>query len=265
MKSILLGFTFLLATSVSQADYKIPSDDKVMTHWGQCDQAFLPGNFKLFVWNIKKAEGKEKWAQDFESFANKSDVALIQEAMNDSYMPTIAQRVGHFCWNFAASFQDNNKDFSGVMSGSHVVAVSTQFLRSPGREPVIQTPKMVLVQEFAIANSAENVMIANIHGLNFVTDRLNREQIEQVKATLAKHKGPLVFAGDFNSWNGNRLRYLDEILGSIGMKKLSFENDKRNMKLDHIYVRGLTAMKTGLHKDITTSDHSPLTASLRLE
>ncbi|MNL60241.1 hypothetical protein D3C87_1840380 [compost metagenome] len=101
--------------------------------------------------------------------------------------------------------------------------------------------------------------------MNFVADKLNREQIEQVKFVLEKHKGPLIFAGDFNSWNGNRLRYLDEILGSIGMKKLSFENDKRNFKLDHIYVRGLTAMKTDLHSEIATSDHSPLTASLRLE
>ncbi|MNJ92634.1 hypothetical protein D3C87_103080 [compost metagenome] len=264
MRSCLL-VGVLLASSLAVAKFQIPSDDKVMTHLGQCQGDFLPGNFELFVWNIKKAEAKDAWAKDFEHFTAKSDVVLIQEAMIDSYMPNVVTRQQNFCWNFAASFIDKDQEISGVMNGSHVLPLSAQFLRSPGREPVIKTPKMVLVHEYAIANAAETLLVANIHGLNFTADALNREQIEQVKAVLAKHKGPLIFAGDFNSWNSNRLSYLDEILGSIGMSKVSFEDDKRTFKLDHIYVRGLGVMKTTLHRDIKTSDHSPISASFRLQ
>lgn len=263
IKGLILFLSFFTALAV-QAKYEIPDDKNVMHRLGECRNEFLPPQFHLFVWNIKKAEAKDNWARDFQHFVSRADVVLIQEAMMDDYMPSVALRHKGFCWDFAASFIDNDRNPTGVMNGSPTVPLSLHFLRSPGREPVIKTPKMVIIGEYALANRKETLLVANIHGLNFVKDQQNREQIEQVASFLGKHNGPIIFAGDFNTWNNNRLKYLDEILGTLGLKKLPFEGDNRRFKLDHIYVRGLEAAQTGLYNDIESSDHKPLSADFRI-
>ncbi|MNT51786.1 hypothetical protein D3C72_1887720 [compost metagenome] len=48
------------------------------------------------------------------------------------------------------------------------------------------------------------------------------------------------------------------------MKKIAFAEDHRKLKLDHIYTRGLDVVKSDLHEAIESSDHKPLTATLRL-
>ncbi|KYG68653.1 hypothetical protein AZI87_05305 [Bdellovibrio bacteriovorus] len=261
MQGWILALAVLLGTSAYA--YEIPSDSDVMTHFGDCKAEFLPSNFSIFVWNIKKAESKARWAMDFERFAPKSDVVLIQEAMLDTFVTSIALRQKNFCWDFATSFIDN--DPTGVMNGSPITALKTHFLRSPGREPIARTPKMTLIAEFAIANSRETLMVANIHALNFVQDKNNRAQIQAVADFLKKHKGPIIFAGDFNSWNGNRTSALNEILSPLGLKKIPLDNDDRGMKLDHIFVRGLLTHSSTLHPDIKSSDHAPITAAFRLK
>lgn len=248
-----------------RATYDIPQDQDVLTQLGQCQHEQLSSNFQLFVWNIKKAESKNSWARDFEHFSAKSDIVLVQEGMIDSFMPQVVLRQKNYCWNFATSFIEKDGDQTGVMNGSYATPLMVHFLRSPGREPLIKTPKMVLVTEYALANSNQTLWVANIHGLNFVADRQNREQIEQVAAFLKQHQGPLIFAGDFNTWNTNRLAYLEEILGKLNMKRLLFENDNRGFKLDHVYARGLIPTSTTLHNDIKTSDHKPLSATFRLQ
>lgn len=260
---IVLALSFS-AMSTFAARYEIPADDKVLYSIGTCEQESLPANFQLFVWNIKKAEALAAWEKDFETFAPKSDIFLIQEAMMDSFMPGVVGRQKH-CWGFASSFLDQRKFATGVMNGSFTAPTMTHYLRSTGREPVIKTPKMILVNEYPIANSVETLWVANIHGLNFTSDNDNRVQIEQALEFLKRHQGPLIFAGDFNTWNTTRLIYLDRLMKEQGLSKLPMPNDRRTFKLDHIYVRGLEATDIELHSNIRSSDHFPLSAVFRLK
>jgi endonuclease/exonuclease/phosphatase (EEP) superfamily protein YafD len=246
------------------AAYQIPADDQVLNHLGNCQQAGLPTTFNFFDWNIKKAEAKDAWAQDFTNFVSKSDLVFIQEAMMDSYMPNIVKAQNNFCWDFAASFLYDNADSTGVLSGATSPAAKVLFLRSPGRESVIKTPKMTLVTEYQMAGTNQTLMVANIHALNATSNELNREQVEEVAKVLRTHNGPMIFSGDFNSWNGGRIAHLDEILTPIGMVKVAFSSDSRKLKLDHIYVRGLEVLNSDIHEDIDSSDHKPLTARMRL-
>lgn len=265
MVKVWIIFICIFVGSSALAKFEIPVDEKVLVQFGHCQLETLPANFHLFLWNIKKAEAKEKWALDFTALAQKSDVILIQEAMMDDYMPTVVQRQKGFCWSFATSFFGKDNVATGVMSGSAIIPRSIRFLRSPGREPIINTPKMSLITEYTLAHSRENLLVVNIHGLNFVTDRRNREQIEHVATQLRLHQGPIIFAGDFNSWNKDRLLHLDQILGPLGMKKQPLLQDERGLKLDHIYVRDLEVTTATLHTDIESSDHKPITAEFRLK
>jgi len=253
-----------IGTQSAIAAYKIPSDNTVLAKIGTCQQTSLPTTFEFFNWNIKKAEFKDQWAKDFTNFVSQSDLVFIQEAMMDSYMPNIVKNQTGFCWDFAASFLYENNDATGVLSGATATARQVIFSRSPGRESVIKTPKMTLVTEYLLAGTNQTLMVANIHGLNATSNDLNRQQVEEVAKILGQHQGPMIFSGDFNSWNSGRLNHLDEILGAIGMKKIDFADDNRRLKLDHIYTRGLDVVKSDLHEAIESSDHKPLTATLRL-
>lgn len=253
-----------LFVSLQAHAIKIPADKDVMRSFGTCNSQYLPNTFQLFVWNIKKGESKNDWARDFENFAAKSEIILLQESMMDNFIPKVALRQKNFCWNFATSFLENDGDATGVMNGSQTRTVWNKFLRSPGREPVLNSPKMALVEEYALANRLDTLWVVNVHGLNFVPDNANRQQIEQIAAYLKSHKGPIIFAGDFNSWNKNRLTYLNEILSRLNLLELTFPNDPRSLKLDHIYIRGLQPTRWNLHNNINTSDHKPLTAEFQL-
>ncbi len=264
IKGLIFAALVSFAGITAHAGFEIPDDKNVLVHFGDCRNEFLPPQWQLFVWNIHKAEAKNGWARDFEYLAPKSDVILLQEAMMDDFVPAVVLRQKGFCWNFATSFLNNDENGTGVMNGSSIIPLSIHFLRSPGREPVTNTPKMTLIEEYALANMRETLMVANIHGLNFVSNKTNRQQIEQVASFLKKHKGPIIFAGDFNSWNKGRREALNEILSKLALRAVNFPNDNRRMKLDHIYVRGLSVLKTTLHENIDSSDHKPLTAEFRL-
>lgn len=260
----LIFLATLFLSNLAFALYEIPPLDKVLIHFGECKQQSLPNTFQLFVWNIKKAEFKQDWAKDFEYFTPRSDLVLIQEAIQNDLMPEVLKKQSDFCWQMMTSFLDNDKFATGVMNGARINPTMVHFLRSSGREPVIKTPKMIAVTEYQIANRLETLWVANIHGLNATSDENNKIQVEEALQFLSKHKGPLIFAGDFNSWNIRRLNILNDLLGKQGLQKLKFPDDKRTFKLDHIYVRGLTAFDETLHSDIKSSDHAPLSATLRL-
>lgn len=255
---------FLTASSMALAQFEIPDDQQVLTHLGDCQQEPLPTRFQLFLWNIKKAEAKSKWVRDFEALAADSDMILLQEAVLDRYVPDTAKKQKGVCWIFATSFFGKNNVPTGVMNGSSILPQKTVFLRSPGREPITQTPKMTLISEFPLANSRESLIVVNTHGLNFVTDRKHREQIEHVADHIRHHQGPMIVAGDFNTWNKDRQRQLDAILTRLNLKKLPIPNDTRSMKLDHIYLRDLSVLSTTLFSEIESSDHKPIKAEFRL-
>lgn len=261
MIALLIAFLSFSA----QAKNTIPTDDKVMIHFGFCTADYLPSQFQILVWNIEKAQAKNDWEEDFSKFAKKSDVVLLQESMMDDFVPAAALRQPGYCWNFATSFINDDQHATGVMSGSLIQPLSVHFLRSPGREPILKTPKMVLIEEYALAMTRETLLIANIHGLNFVSNKHNRAQIQQAANFMKQHTGPIIFAGDFNSWNQDRLDSLDAILGKLGMKKVEFKDDPRSLKLDHVYVRGLRVVQNTLHFEIRSSDHKPISAEFQLQ
>jgi Uncharacterized protein conserved in bacteria len=267
--NLVVKSTMAMAVSVctityAHAGYRVPTDSAVLAKMGTCAQTTLPTTFRFFNWNIKKAEFKDQWAKDFSQFVGSSDLVFVQEAMIDGYMPSIVKEQKGFCWDFAASFLYDNDDATGVLSGATATPARVIFARSPGREPLVGTPKMTLVTEYFLAGTDKTLMVANIHALNAASNVLNRAQVVEVLKVLSTHTGPMIFSGDFNSWNPARIQYLDQLMGEVGMKKIAFPVDNRRLKLDHIYSRGLDVVQSELHRSIESSDHKPLTATLRL-
>ena len=134
-------------------------------------------------------------------------------------------------------------------------------------EPWLATPKATNITEYALSNTAETLLVVNIHAINFTLGtRQFMKQIDKVRKILDNHKGPIILSGDFNTWRKKRMQVLDALAEEHKLDALSFQEDHRKVVfgqlLDHIYVRSLKVEKSGTHS-VNSSDHNPLSATLK--
>lgn len=240
----------------------IPSDDQVLIQTGKAEHASLPNQFKVLIWNVHKAEDGTQWQNDFLKLSAQSDIALIQEAYLNTIYRTTIDSISHFLFLFATSFIYNSYE-TGVSTGSHTKPIQTQWLRSTGREPIVNSPKMTLLTQYNLSQNKFNLLIANIHGINFVTNSTFFEQVNQVVQAIEKHDGPLIFAGDFNTWNDGRMKYLTEACKKLGLTHLQFKEEPRSLALDHVFYRNLLPIQSKILSEVRSSDHYPLSITFK--
>jgi endonuclease/exonuclease/phosphatase (EEP) superfamily protein YafD len=157
-----------------------------------------------------------------------------------------------FCWGDSAN---------GVLTGSRFPLERNTAVISPGTEPIASTPKVSGYSQIKIDNKI--VHIINTHALNFNSGSLFETQIDQLVRFIGTLQGPVIWAGDFNTWNPLRKSYLNEQTAKVGLVHDVPTNDDRFLILDHIYVRGFSVIKTEVVSE-KSSDHVPLRTTLRL-
>ena len=127
---------------------------------------------------------------------------------------------------------------------------------------------MGLFVEYEISGSSQTLLTANIHAINFVSAKKYEHMLSEVEAVLKRHVGPVILAGDFNSWSNKRVRALHKMTERLELNQLSFKDDSRTRWMgkvvDWIFVRGLKVNNMLVHAEIKSSDHNALTAELSL-
>jgi len=242
----------------------IPSDDKVLIETGKPKYKELPDSFRLLIWNIHKAESGQNWQKDFQKLTEQSDIVLLQEGyLNETYKAAI-NYFPNILWSFAISFIYEGFE-TGVVTGSLAQPIMTKWLRSQGREPFYESPKMTILTQYTLPYSDKNLLVANFHGINFVSNDSFYQQMDQVIQALEKHQGPTIFAGDFNTWNGYRMEYLESHCKKMGLKPVEFKQDPRFVRLDHIFYRDLVAYDPQVLNQIYSSDHFPIKVNFKIQ
>ena len=83
----------------------------------------------------------------------------------------------------------------------------------------------------------------------------------------AGHHGPVILAGDFNTWSDARDRVVVKIAARLGLTELRFGLDQRSTfigrHVDHIFVRGLQLIDIRAIP-VTSSDHNPIEVTMRI-
>ena len=222
-----------------------------------------PDNISLLNWNIYKSN-RENWAKDLHDFIKEQDIVTIQEAhLNDKLQNVFARHNYH--WTLNAAFHVKNKP-SGVMIASRVTALNTCGLRHI--EPIIRTPKTALISYYPIKNTSQILLVANIHSINFTlgTSAYQR-QIDQLFQMAIKHDGPVIIAGDFNTWSQARMSILERHAKSARLSSLDYSNHIRTHvfgnALDHVFYRGLKPLNHHSWK-VNSSDHNPTSVKFKL-
>ncbi len=236
-----------------------PSDLETHKTIGNCTQSALPPTFEILVWNVEKGKQGYLWSNDFDYLLLTNDIALVQEGMLDPMMTDVFNTQKDHCWDFAISFIESQKP-TGVVTGSVYKPSYASFYRSPFTEPLLHTPKMAVITKYPLQKSNEELMVVNLHALNFVEDSYQEAQLMGLEQIMQKHTGPLIFAGDFNSWTTRRQTVIARIARNLGLSKATFARDTRTFKIDHVFYRGLNLKQSRVHMNISSSDHRPLTA-----
>jgi endonuclease/exonuclease/phosphatase (EEP) superfamily protein YafD len=238
---------------------------------GEAADALDRRPLRLLVWNIHK-QGDAGWERDLSGFAAASDVMLLQETVLQPPLRDILDDSG-LRWVMASSFLLGADD-NGVLTATRIAPIATCTQRAV--EPLIRIPKSAVISWLPITGtrtdtrtgSRETLAIANVHSINFeLALDAYRSQLEALADALAGHRGPIIFAGDFNTWNDARDEVVAEIAARLGLTELNLRVDQRAVffgrHLDHIFIRGLQLIDVGAIP-VTSSDHNPLAATLRI-
>ncbi|MFH0256286.1 endonuclease/exonuclease/phosphatase family protein [Vibrio rumoiensis] len=223
----------------------------------------INGRLNVLVWNIHK-QADPDWQGALERFSDNRQLILLQEA---SLTEPFKQWVNQQSWG--ASYVNAFKVF-GTSSG--VVNLAAQL---PNRacaytsvEPWIQLPKSALYARYSLSNGQDLVVI-NVHAINFTIGTVEfTQQVERLKEAVDKHQGPLLIAGDFNTWSEARLKELRQIMQALQMKEVEFKPDHRrlfinDLAFDHVFYRDLN-LKMAISPVTTASDHNPMLVSFEL-
>lgn len=231
---------------------------------GCADMECLPETFELLLWNMQKCHGDE-WRPDFLRLIHDRHLVLLQEASLTAVNLEIFDQHEQYYWALARSFTHLKRDSeNGVKTGSRSMPLETVCYASPSFEPFVQTHKMLLQTSYALQGSPQNLMVFNLHALNFARIGRYIAQLSQISVAAKAHHGPMILAGDFNTWSGQRYRLLMKMTEELGLTEaeISRKTKARHLyrHLDHLFYRGLRLGAIEMVDAVTSSDHLPIVA-----
>jgi endonuclease/exonuclease/phosphatase (EEP) superfamily protein YafD len=215
------------------------------------------GILKVLVWNIYK-QSREGWRDSLLQYSHDSQLALLQEV---SMTPEFKDYINTANW--FSSHVDAFQSFdiaTGVLNLSlESPLLACAYLEA---EPWLQLPKSGIYAVYRLSDGRKLVVI-NLHSVNFTYGTAEyRQQLAALMADLKQHQGPVIFAGDLNSWSAERINIIRRLLRQVGLTEVKFSPDHRKkfltgLALDHVFYRGLTLQDAGAPVS-DASDHNPL-------
>ena len=224
----------------------------------------LPGpDFRVLSWNLHKNDDPG-WEADLTRFAAASDLLLIQESALTAGLQRVLRDAG-YDWLLASSFMLNDCA-TGVLSAARVRPTSACVQRS--LEPLLRLPKSALITRYEVTGVAQQLAVANLHSINFTLGLdAYRTQLEAIARELAEHRGPVIVAGDLNTWSSARLEVVEDVMQHLGLVSVPAGLDGRSRflghQVDHIFVRDLEVVHAEVPK-VASSDHNPVLLELRV-
>jgi len=221
-----------------------------------------PDNIAFLNWNIYKGNDRG-WQDDLSTFSENHDVMTIQEATLSEDMIALLYKHG-FNWIMNTAFYLNGTA-AGVMNVANSRAIYSCGFKV--NEPLIRIPKSVLVSYYPIAGSDEQLLVANIHGINFTLGLSDySEQLDKLYNAVKYHDGPMIVAGDFNSWSDNRMALVKKLAEKLKLSALEYVvNNKTHLfgnAIDHVFYRQLEPLNHEVQQ-VTSSDHNPVSVNFR--
>jgi len=240
-----------------------PEDKDVLLPLGNYGETKLLNNkLKVLVWNIKKGENSD-FQKDFRTLSSDKDLLILQEKyLTNLVHDTLVERADLGYESASSFFYGKERIRTGVATGSILKPFKTRFLRTNILEPILNSPKISLITQHQLTKD-KTLTVVNVHAINFVKPLEFLFELNRLKALIEHLPRPLILAGDFNTWIGERIFYLDKIRQDLKLKSANFSPDFRKTfngnKLDHVlYSDDLELISAEASNLFLGSDHAPL-------
>lgn len=234
-------------------------DANAVTKHGSADGKHT-NQIRLAVWNLWKGSGGDKFASEFRAIAEQADFLVCQEALLTPQALELFRMDGFECVHAAAYIRaDGHRD--GVLTASRLKSQGDgQRILGKFPEPVFKTPKTALVTRHPIIGTDKSIMIVNIHARLIRRIENAMDEILHVIEQLPEHDGPVIFAGDFNTFTPGYLRIITKVLKSHGLIHVPIPEDPRSTlgALDQVFVKNLHVTDIRVDTTIEGSDHFPI-------
>lgn len=240
----------------------------------------LPATITVVNWNVQKGKHPQ-FAEDLKLLLEweKPDIVFLQEAKANLIEPE--QIGGYFAEGWRYPWHGGQT--IGVLTLSRVPPIRFQPVPTKYREFGVTTPKVSLVTEYPLPNG-ESLLAVNVHLLNFERWSVKKigHQLEDLKSIMAGHSGPILMAGDFNTWNQKRLRLVKEIRQDLKLREVTdfpqgrttgdtrskFWNEvlgvEKDLPLDRVFFLSFEPILARV-LNYDTSDHRPILVKLKLQ
>lgn len=243
----------------------VADHESIWRHGDAEHEAFSTERIRVSVWNLCKGVGGILFEHDYRSLCHRSDLILTQEAlMSQRSMRTFAER--GFQTIHAASYKRRDGLRDGVMTVSRVKAhedCRRAICKYP--EPFLKTPKAALIKTYPLQGTDKRLLVINIHATLVRLISAAVEEMEHLLSHLPEHDGPVILAGDFNTFTPGYLRAVKSVLAKIGLEYVPIPEDPRPLTqaLDQVFVRGVEVTNVRIDTTIRNSDHFPIMLDLK--
>jgi endonuclease/exonuclease/phosphatase (EEP) superfamily protein YafD len=215
----------------------------------------------MLCWNVYKNNKKHP---RFQSYLRKEverrvvDLILFQEA---GFRDNHHFELPHFSYDAAANLEFKG-DFYGVLTASRMESSYAQAYLSEGRESILGPHKSLLLSNY-LFDDGSSLLILNIHAINFRETQRYSKELERFLDLLKEHKGPMILAGDFNSWSNKRMDKLQKIAERLSLTAVTFKETGKvksfmGKELDFVFYRELELVEAVVMDEHKLSDHNPL-------
>ncbi|MBC7661999.1 MAG: endonuclease/exonuclease/phosphatase family protein [Chitinophagaceae bacterium] len=228
-------------------------------HWGDWP-------IRVTIWNIFKGSGGDHFYNDLRLLCFQSDLILLQEALL-SHRSMEELSLDGFQGVHGASYERADKLRDGVMSLARMRPhVTPKRILCKYPEPVLKTPKAALVTQYSVGHG-KTLTVVNLHATLIRTIKRAQEELEHLIERLPMAEGPMIFAGDFNTFTPRYFRAVAETLErTLGLRYVKIPDDPRRPvdHLDQIFVRGMDVHSIEIDTRIHSSDHFPIRAIIKI-
>lgn len=248
---------------VPHTDYRICENIGFNTPaaWNNVNSNELdPTKITLLNWNSFKGS-KEGWIDNFSILIKEIDLITLQEGyLTDTLTSNLISH--QFSWDLASAFSINTVS-SGVLTASKASPATLCALWD--NEPLFSVPKTSMITEYVVKDRPDKLLVVNVHMINFSFGTKHfSEQLGKIEKIILQHRGPVIMAGDFNTWSKSRFNLLEDLAMNTGLTQTGFNSDYRSRffgkVVDHIYTRGLQVNQADSY-ETEFSDHNPMIAT----
>ena len=226
-----------------------------------CDET-VPNEFSVLCWNVHKNNDTFSFSNYIEEFSKRKpvDFYLFQEA---DFKHNKELNLPSLTFNAAANLE-KGLTFYGVLTASKCKTTYSKPFLSHGKELIFGPRKSLLLTKHAFEDGSP-LWLLNLHAINFRENRHYYKEIDNIMHIIDDYDGAMIIAGDFNSWNKRRMKFLHNKMKDLNFDPVPFSKSDRvksfmRNHLDFIFYRGIALDEHSIERNHNLSDHHPLFA-----